>query len=628
MSIAALSSWWHSRRLVAKHTLIVLAVGLALIPATYAIIVPAQNQFLEIEQSDVSAQTARAQSAMRMFEEKLNKSLGDYGFWDDSFNYMAAPNRTFEQATLGSFTMKNMGVDAITYVRFDGKVIYANAADLETAQSIPEESRRFAELTSQGAFFEAAKAKQNHLAYVRTPRGVYVVYSQWANNSAGTAKPIGFLVMANLLSPAMLSDALQANARLNLGAGGALALDQRYHPTSVKTTADRIETSLGLFGQDGKVLATINFETPRSLMIAGKGAARTLTVGLLIGLGLMLSLLVWGIRRISVSRLEALDAYVRHYRENPPLSDRVIKGDDEIAVLARSFQTLSGELANAEEGLRQKSYLQGKADSAAGMLHNVRNALAPIRVLQEKWLAQDGLPYRANMVRAAAELADEALDSGRRSQLEAFLLSSAKAIALEAGERRREMTEAKESIDQVAAILSSYNYDTSSTSERVDLAALLQREIKSLAARGGEAVEFELPEAFPAIEGNAIHLGQVVSNLLVNADEAMIAAKTEPKRMVVSVTEVSGDAVEIAFQDNGDGIAPENLARIYQRGYSTRSHKSGGLGMHWSANAMRAMGGSIRVESDGLGHGARAVLTLRKVAESRAEVEPILSQAA
>ncbi|MDQ2879195.1 MAG: histidine kinase, partial [Pseudomonadota bacterium] len=50
--------------------------------------------------------------------------------------------------------------------------------------------------------------------------------------------------------------------------------------------------------------------------------------------------------------------------------------------------------------------------------------------------------------------------------------------------------------------------------------------------------------------------------------------------------------------------------QLFQRGFSTRAHKSGGLGLHWCANSMLAMGGSLALESEGAGRGAVAVLTL------------------
>jgi signal transduction histidine kinase len=61
--------------------------------------------------------------------------------------------------------------------------------------------------------------------------------------------------------------------------------------------------------------------------------------------------------------------------------------------------------------------------------------------------------------------------------------------------------------------------------------------------------------------------------------------------------------------DNGVGIPPENLARIFNHGFTTR--KDGhGFGLHNGALAAREMGGCLRVESSGLGRGAVFTLEL------------------
>ena len=64
------------------------------------------------------------------------------------------------------------------------------------------------------------------------------------------------------------------------------------------------------------------------------------------------------------------------------------------------------------------------------------------------------------------------------------------------------------------------------------------------------------------------------------------------------------------IRDDGEGFDSAAGATLFQRGFSTRAHKSGGLGLHWCANSMNAMQGSLRLESEGLGRGAVAVLTL------------------
>jgi two-component system NtrC family sensor kinase len=61
--------------------------------------------------------------------------------------------------------------------------------------------------------------------------------------------------------------------------------------------------------------------------------------------------------------------------------------------------------------------------------------------------------------------------------------------------------------------------------------------------------------------------------------------------------------------DNGHGIAPDNLTRIFGHGFTTR--KDGhGFGLHSGANAAHEMGGSLTAQSGGVGRGATFTLEL------------------
>ena len=67
--------------------------------------------------------------------------------------------------------------------------------------------------------------------------------------------------------------------------------------------------------------------------------------------------------------------------------------------------------------------------------------------------------------------------------------------------------------------------------------------------------------------------------------------------------------IKIAVIDNGIGIPPENLTRIFNHGFTTR--KDGhGFGLHSGALAAREMGGSLTAHSDGPGQGATFTLEL------------------
>jgi signal transduction histidine kinase len=67
--------------------------------------------------------------------------------------------------------------------------------------------------------------------------------------------------------------------------------------------------------------------------------------------------------------------------------------------------------------------------------------------------------------------------------------------------------------------------------------------------------------------------------------------------------------VKIAVIDNGVGIPPENLTRIFNHGFTTR--KDGhGFGLHSGALAAKELGGSLTAYSEGRGHGAVFTLEL------------------
>ena len=63
------------------------------------------------------------------------------------------------------------------------------------------------------------------------------------------------------------------------------------------------------------------------------------------------------------------------------------------------------------------------------------------------------------------------------------------------------------------------------------------------------------------------------------------------------------------MHDNGPGIAPENLTKIFNHGFTTKENGHG-FGLHSSANAATEMGASLRGHSDGPGKGARFTIEL------------------
>jgi signal transduction histidine kinase len=113
----------------------------------------------------------------------------------------------------------------------------------------------------------------------------------------------------------------------------------------------------------------------------------------------------------------------------------------------------------------------------------------------------------------------------------------------------------------------------------------------------------------PAITMDRHKVLQILFNLLENAKRACIQAGGLDRKVTVSTQRRKNGFVRIVVADNGVGIPPENLPRIFDQGFSTR-RDGHGFGLHSSILAAQDMGGGLSVESGGMGQGASFALDL------------------
>ncbi|MCX6928664.1 MAG: HAMP domain-containing sensor histidine kinase [Verrucomicrobia bacterium] len=108
---------------------------------------------------------------------------------------------------------------------------------------------------------------------------------------------------------------------------------------------------------------------------------------------------------------------------------------------------------------------------------------------------------------------------------------------------------------------------------------------------------------FPPLFMQRRHLRDTCANLLQNAREAL---QDKGGNVFVTAQCQSDYSVEISIRDDGPGIPPEKLEKIFEAYYTTKE-KGTGLGLATVKHNVELYGGSVRVESD-LGKGARFVL--------------------
>jgi C4-dicarboxylate-specific signal transduction histidine kinase len=117
-------------------------------------------------------------------------------------------------------------------------------------------------------------------------------------------------------------------------------------------------------------------------------------------------------------------------------------------------------------------------------------------------------------------------------------------------------------------------------------------------------------QSVPAIFGEKAKVLQILVNLICNAKNACNESVIPPKIMTLRIEPATVPGrVQLVVQDNGVGIAAENLTRIFAHGFTTRADGHG-FGLHSAANAAREMKGRLAVHSDGPGKGATFTLEL------------------
>ena len=148
-------------------------------------------------------------------------------------------------------------------------------------------------------------------------------------------------------------------------------------------------------------------------------------------------------------------------------------------------------------------------------------------------------------------------------------------------------------------------------SEPTDAGAVVRRLVETTAplAWGQRRVEVlaEVAPDLPPARADAHRLEQIVSNLLGNAVRHM-----PPGGLVAAAVAAEPDAVRVEVRDTGEGIAPEDLPRVFERFYRGRNgagRGGAGLGLALTKELAEAMGGTVEASS-APGEGSRFTVRL------------------
>ena len=280
------------------------------------------------------------------------------------------------------------------------------------------------------------------------------------------------------------------------------------------------------------------------------------------------------------------------------------------------------ELEQLHRRLLDVSRQAGMADVATSVLHNVGNVLNSVNVSSSLLFDKVRSSKLANFARAVALLDAHAADlpafltrDPKGKQLPGYLHNLAEHLAGEQKEMLKELESLSANIEHIKEIVAmQQSYATvCGVIETLPLAELIEDALR-LNTGALQRHKVEVIREFaqvPPIPVDKHKVLQILVNLIRNAKYALDDRGHADKRMVLRLEATENKTLKVSVSDNGIGIAPENLTRIFEHGFTTRKDGQGhGFGLHNGALAAKDLGGSLHAHSDGLGHGATLVLEL------------------
>jgi signal transduction histidine kinase/HAMP domain-containing protein len=287
--------------------------------------------------------------------------------------------------------------------------------------------------------------------------------------------------------------------------------------------------------------------------------------------------------------------------------------------LERRVQQRTVELRAAQKELVTAAHRAGMAEVATNVLHNVGNVLNSVNVSANVIRGRIEDSRVAGLAKAVRLLDDNAANlpeflafDSRGKQIPCYLRELADALAHErhlllddAASLTRNVEHIKEivSMQQLLAGRGNAFMELIRVDDLIEGAVHMNAE--PLQDCGAQL--FKQIDPLPALSLDRHRMTLILVNLIRNACQAIDATSGSPPEVKITATLTGDTALRVMVCDTGKGIAPENLARIFSHGFTTRTGGHG-FGLHSCALAAVEMGGRLSVASDGVGHGATFTL--------------------
>lgn len=299
----------------------------------------------------------------------------------------------------------------------------------------------------------------------------------------------------------------------------------------------------------------------RSERLRSLGAIQAALGGIALGATLLAIVVSYGVARTISRPLATITDHMRQIAATGDLTRKIPTkrrggwDDDDAHMLATTFNLLTDSIVRFQREAGQRERLSSLGRLSTVIAHEVRNPLMIIKGAL-RTLARDGAT--AADVRDAATDIDEEID--RLNRLVNDVLDVARPI----------------------------RFDPAPT----DINQVCRAAAAAVGAESGHVVSLELAGSLPTLVTDGERLRTVLVNLLANAQHAVEATPGAEVRLVSA--SLGDRRVALTIRDAGQGIADDDLGRIFDPYFTTRRAGTG-LGLAIAKNIVEGLGGTIAV---------------------------------
>ncbi|MBV8495778.1 MAG: HAMP domain-containing protein [Gammaproteobacteria bacterium] len=588
--------------------------------------------FAELERADAGIAMRRIQYSFDRALDRIALSARDWGNWRDVWRFMRSHDPGAVNEDMPNSALREIGANLVLIVDRDGDVVFSRAIDLASGHDLDLELAARHSLPEDFPWRARLTSGEPATGLLRTERGTLMLAAGPVLDGDGHGPSRGLVMVGRLLNSSGVADiARQAQAKLSLLAAPASRAPDRLTQSDAVTHVDRDFVDIY-----GKPLLTLRVDVPRDITARGRTAVTYAFACRIAAAVVVLILMLLGLDGVILHPLARVTRHALAVGKDQDLTTRLaLERQDEIGVLAREFDRMVERVADSRTRLVDQSFEAGFAELAKGVLHNLGNAMTPIGVRLANLAERLETAPIEDAEHAARELkGDAAADTQRRADLEEFLLLACQEVAATVRAAQEDVAVMTRQTAVIRGALAEQMRSTRKEHviEPVRLNELVTQSLEIVPDACRQRLAVQSDDSLRRI--GVVHVARtmlrlVLQNLIINAAEAVRDAGKDQGVLRVSAEIVAADGrqhLHLHCQDDGVGIAADNLERVFEKGFSTKSRETNqGIGLHWCANVIGALGGRIWAASDGPGQGASVHLRVPLVSR---EAEALAGAAA